>query len=86
MSEDFPTRGFAIVQPTIVENQLTGWIATAQFSRLGHTYAIKFMRDRAHTECLRDGKPVEWHKLNAKAKAVAHNAAKFLGAAAALRA
>jgi hypothetical protein len=78
---DFPTRGFSLIQPTVAETQLTGWLATVQFSRLGHEYAIKF-RNLRQPECLRDGKPIDWYKLNSKAQAVAHKAADWLNAAA----
>jgi hypothetical protein len=77
MSQDYPTRGFSIIQPTIAESQLTGWLATVQFTRLWHQYAIKFRNLRA-PECLRDGKPVDWYKLNSKAQSVGHKAADWL--------
>lgn len=73
---DYPARGWTIVQPTIAETQLTGWLATVQFERLGHRYAIKFCR--GGPECLRDDKPIAWHKMNAKAREVAHKAADWL--------
>lgn len=82
---DYPTRGFNIIQPTIAETQLTGWLATVQFERLGHRYAITFRAGRG-PECLRDGKPVAWHKLNSKAQAVGHKAADWLNEAAKVRA
>ncbi len=81
---NYPTRGFSLIQPTIIETSLTGWLATVQFTRLGHQYSIKF-RHLRQPECLRDGKPIDWYKLNSKAQAVGHKAADFLRAAAALK-
>src|SRR5712664_1098971 len=78
---DYPARGFSIVQPTFMEMQLTGWLGTAQFSRLGHRYAIKFVNFRT-PQCLRDEKPIAWHKMNARALEVANKAADFLNMAA----
>jgi hypothetical protein len=89
MTSDYPTRGFNIVQPSIAETQLTGWVATAQFSRLGHEYAIKFIDNRMprlSVECMRDGKPIAWHRLSDKARQVAHKAADFLKSARAIAA
>jgi hypothetical protein len=76
MSE-YPTRGFNLITPTIAERQLTGHVATVQFERLGHRYAIKWIVGRA-VECSRNGKSVAWHKMNTKAQAVAHKAYDFL--------
>ncbi len=85
---DYPKRGFTIVHPSILDQQLTGWIATAQFERQNHRYAIKFIDQRfarLTCECLRDDKPIAWHKLNDQARQVAHKAAEWLKAAAELK-
>ena len=79
---DYPKRGYSIECPTKAETALTGWQASVHFERLGHRYSIKFIRLR-EPQCLRDGKPVSWYKLNAKAQAIGHKAADFLRDAAA---
>ncbi len=82
---DYPTRGFSLTMPTIVETQLTGWLATVHFQRAGADYDIRFVALRS-PQCLRNGKPIDWHKMSAKARAVAHKAADWLNEAAKLRA
>lgn len=77
---DYPSRGFSVECPSNAETALTGWLATAHFERLGHRYSIKFVAHR-EPQCLRDGKPISWYKLNAKAQAVGHKAADFLRSA-----
>ena len=79
-NETFPARGFTFVTPSNAERQLTGWVGTAQFSRLGHEYAIKWIVGRP-VECCRDGKPIAWHEMNSKAQATGHKAAEFLRSA-----
>lgn len=84
-NEDFPKRGFNFVTPSIVERQLTGWCGTAQFERLGHRYAIKWIVGRP-VECSRDDKPIAWHKMNYHAQRTAHKAHDFLKSALAVAA
>jgi len=80
---DYPTRGYSVEQPTILETKLTGWCATVRFKRAGHRYEIKFITLQA-PRCLRDDRPIAWERLNSKAQATAHKAADFLSAAAKL--
>lgn len=81
---DYPTRDFTIIQPSIVETQLTGWIATVQFTRRDHQYEVKLTDNRMarwSVSCLRDGKPIAWHAVNLQAMAVVNEAVKWLKAA-----
>lgn len=82
-NDQYPNRGFAIETPSIAETEITGRYVTVRFTRLAHQYDIRF--SKGSTACLRDGKAIPWHKLNAKAQAVAHKAIAFINAADKLR-
>lgn len=76
---DYPTRGFGLEVPTILETQLTGWCGTVRFERRGHQYAIRF--EPGTPSCLRDGQAIEWTKLPANARSLAYSAGMALGVA-----